>query len=86
MAVKTDTQGNLSPLEMQLASTLKPIKPSPVFIRTTRRRFNIASPTLVAQRLNDKHFLFILLASCFSAALVIITGTRALYYLMGRNK
>jgi hypothetical protein len=86
MAVNNDTQENLSLLEMQLASTLKPIKPSTTFIQTTRRRFNFASPTIVAQRLTDTHFLFILLASCFGAAFIIITGTRALFYLMGRYK
>jgi hypothetical protein len=86
MVVKNDYQAELSPLEIQLASTLKPIKPSSAFIQTTRRKFNFASPTLVAKRLSDKHFLLILLASCFGAALFIITGTRALFYLLGRSK
>jgi hypothetical protein len=84
--IKLENQNNLSPLELQLASTLKPVKPSPVFVHTTRRKFNFASPEIVAQRLTDTHFLFILLASCIGAALFIIVGTRLFFYLIGRNK
>ena len=86
MVVKNEYSENLSPIERQLASTLKPVKPSRVFIQATRNKFNFASPTIVAQRLSDMHFVFLLLASCLGAALFIITGTRLIYYLMGRYK
>lgn len=86
MNLNTENQNNLSPLELQLASTLKPVKPSPGFVTTTRRKFNFASPTIVAQRVTDKHFLLILLASCIGTALAVISFTRLFFYLSGRSK
>lgn len=84
--MNTESQNALSPLELQLASTLKPVKPSPGFVKTTRRKFNFASPTLVAQRVTDKHFVIILLASVIGTALFVISFTRLFFYLSGRNK
>jgi hypothetical protein len=86
MNFNSENQNDLSPLELQLASTLKPVKPSPGFIQTTRRKFNFASPTTVAQRLTDSNFLLVLLAGVLGAVLVIISGTRILFYLTGRDK
>jgi hypothetical protein len=86
MNLTTENQNNLTPLELQLASTLKPVKPSPGFVNTTRRKFNFASPTIVAQRVTDRHFLIILLASFIGAALFIISITRLFFYLVGRSK
>ena len=76
---------NFSPLEKQLASTLQPVKPSQGFIQTTRRKFNFASPTIVAERLSDSNFLIMLLAGFLGAALVIFTGARILFYLAGKK-
>jgi hypothetical protein len=86
MNAKLDNQKNLAPLEQKLASTLQPVKPSPVFIQATRRRFNFASANTVAQRLADSNFLFVILASCVGAALFIIATARVLFILLGRNK
>lgn len=84
--MNSKNQNKLSPLELQLASTLKPVKPSQGFIQTTRRKFNFASPTIVAQRVTDQHFLIILIASCIGAALAVISFTRLFFYLSGRSK
>jgi hypothetical protein len=84
--MNTENQNILSPLELQLASTLKPVKPSPGFVKTTRRKFNFASPSIVAQRVTDKHFLLILLAGCIGTALFIFSFTRLFFYLSGRSK
>ena len=86
MNAKLDNQNNLTPLEQRLASTLRPVKPSPVFVQTTRRRFNFASPTTVAQRLADSNYLFILMASCIGVAVLIIAVARFIFFLLGRNK
>jgi hypothetical protein len=86
MNPKLENQNNLAPLEQKLASTLKPVKPSPTFIQTTRRKFNFASPNIVAQRLADSNYLIILLASCIGAALLIVSVTRFFFFLLGRNK
>ena len=82
----TENHNNLSPIELKLASTLKPVKPSPGFVKTTRRKFNFASPTIVAQRVTDQHFLIILFASFIGAALVVISFTRLFFFLVGRSK
>ena len=82
----TENHNNLSPIELKLASTLKPVKPSPGFVKTTRRKFNFASPTIVAKRVSDKNFLIILFASCIGAALAVISFTRLFFYLSGRSK
>jgi hypothetical protein len=86
MNAKLENQNNLTPLEQKLASTLKPVKPSPVFVQTTRRRFNFASPTTVAQRLAGSNYFLILMASCIGAALLIISIARFIFFLLGRNK
>jgi len=86
MNTNLDRQNSFDPLEQKIATTLRPVKPSPGFIQTTRRRFNFASPTTVAQRLSDSNYIYILLASCVGAALLIFTVTHFIYSLLGRNK
>ena len=76
---------NLSSLEQQLATTLQPVKPSRGFVQTTRRKFNFASPTVVAQRLADSDFLLMIMAGLVGAAVVIFTGARILFYLAGKR-
>jgi hypothetical protein len=86
MTMTTENQENLSPLELQLASALKPVRPSQGFVNTTRRKFTFASPTIVAQRVTDKNFLIILLASSLGAALAVFSLARLFFYLSGRSK
>jgi hypothetical protein len=76
----------MSSLESRLAETLKPVKPSPVFITTTRKRLHFASPIVVAQRMTDTHFLIIALVSVLTIALVIFAGVRTLFFFLGRSK
>lgn len=86
MNPKYKNPDNLTSLEKQLATTLQPVKPSMGFVQTTRRKFNFASPTVVAQRLADSNFVLMLLAGLMGAVLVILTSVRILFYLSGRNK
>jgi hypothetical protein len=86
MATNLDNTNGITPIEQKLASTLKPVRPSPAFVRTTRHRFSFASPTVVAQRLGDKDYLLLLLAGFIGTALFIITIARLIYSLLGRNK
>jgi hypothetical protein len=76
----------IASLEKNLAKTLMPVKPSTDFVRSARKQLHFASPVVVAQRITDKQYVFIAIASVVSIALVVITGVRAIFYFTGRAK
>ncbi len=83
---KQSNQEIIEALEGSLSGVLKPVHPSETFVRHVRSRINIAPPNIVVERLHDTRMLLIALGGILSFLLVVITGTRALYYLLGRSK
>jgi hypothetical protein len=80
------SRDRLASIEGKLAGALKPVKPSQEFVRHVRERIQFASAPVVADRLHDPNYLMFLLGSVLTVALLIITGTRALFYFIGRIK
>ncbi|MEJ5222935.1 MAG: hypothetical protein WHV44_00660 [Anaerolineales bacterium] len=83
---KQSKQEIIEALEGSLSGVLKPVHPSETFVRHVRNRISIAPPDIVVERLHDTRMLLVALGGILSFLLVIITGTRALYYLLGRSK
>lgn len=83
-------QDNLSPesleyLEAHLAGTLQPVSPPKDFVQHLRNRIRIPEREAIVSRLRDWNRLFLVFGSVMSGVLIILTVTRALYYLIGRK-
>jgi hypothetical protein len=83
---KKSKQEIIEALEGSLSGVLKPVRPSENFVRHVRSRINFAPPNIVVERLHNTRTLLLALGGILSFLLVLITGTRALYYLLGRSK
>jgi len=75
----------IASLEGKLSRVFQPVAPSERFVDHVRSRISIASPRIVVQRLNDTQYILVVLGGVLSMLLLIITGTRALYYLFARK-
>jgi hypothetical protein len=80
------SRDKLGNLETRLARTLQPIKPSRTFVNGLRQRIHIASPPVIVHRATDFRFWLVVIGSVVTGLVLIITGTRALYYLISRSK
>ncbi len=83
---KKSKQEIIESLEGSLSGVLKPVRPSENFVRHVRSRINFVPPNVVVERLHNTRTLLLALGGILSFLLVLITGTRALYYLLGRSK
>ena len=80
-------QDKLATLENQIARALQPVQPKQEFVQHVRRRIHLAPMPVVAQRLKTTpNQLLLAIGGIVTATLLIITGTRALFYLLGRIK
>jgi len=77
----------LASIETRIAGALKPVSPPQEFVQHVRRRIHLTPIPVAVHRLSttSNHFLWAL-GGVFTAALIIITGARALFYLLGRTK
>ncbi len=76
---------NLESLEAHLAGTLRPVAPPKDFVQRLRDRVRLPERAEFANRLRDWNRLFLVFGSVMSGMLIVITVTRALYYLVGRR-
>jgi hypothetical protein len=72
-------------MEAQLQAAFKPVKPSREFVKTVKNRINLSSPAVAIRRASNPNSLLIILGSVLSALVLILTVTRALYYLLGKS-
>jgi hypothetical protein len=72
-------------LEAHLAGTLKPVAPPKEIVRRLNRRIQLPNREKIVSRFSDWNRLFLVFAGVISGMLLIITVTRALYYLTGRR-
>lgn len=86
MAEKTSALDNLTDLETQLAGTLKPVTPSKALYTGMRNRLHMPEVHLNYSRLNDWRSLVTIFGGVMSAALVLITVTRALFFFYRRAR
>ncbi len=86
MADKTTKLDVLTGLEAQLAGTLKPVAPSTASRSGIQKRIRLPEGRLLSSRLNDWRSLVAIFGGVMSAALVLITVTRALFFFYRRAK
>lgn len=77
---------NLESLEAHLAGTLRPVSPPKEFVQRLRNRIRLPERDEIISRLRDWKRLFLVFASVMSGMVIVITLTRALYYMIGRRK
>ena len=77
---------NLEFLEAHLAGTLRPVSPPRDFAQRLSDRIRIPERQVIVSRLRDWNKLLLVFGSVMSGMVVVITITRALYYLFGRRK
>ena len=77
---------NLESLEAHLAGTLRPVSPPKDIVQRLRDRIRLPEREVIVSRLRDWNRLFLVFASVMSGMVIVITITRALYYLFGRRK
>jgi hypothetical protein len=80
------SRDKLALLENHIAGALRPVRPSQEFVQHIRNRMHFAPMPVVANRISTPRYLLLALGGVLTAALLIITGTRALFYLLGRLK
>ena len=76
---------NFESLEAHLAGTLRPVAPSKDFVQSLRERVRLPERGVFVNRLRDWKRLFLVFGSVMSGILLLITVTRALYYLVWRR-
>jgi len=76
---------SLSQLEAHLAGTLRPVQPPTGLIQRLRERIHIPEARVLAERLTNWRYFFIVFGSVLSGMLVIITLARAFFHLFGRK-
>ena len=77
---------NLESLKAHLAGTLRPVSPPKDIVQRLRDRIRLPEREVIVSRLRDWNRLFLVFASVMSGMVIVITITRALYYLFGRRK
>ena len=69
-------------LEHRLSGVLKPIKPRQEFVKGLRQRIDVLHKPSIVGNLSLFQLLFVILAGVFSAAVLVVMGTRALLSLL----
>ncbi len=73
-------------LENSLSSLLTPVRPPSDVMQRLKERIGSLEPQRIAKRLSNWELSIITIGSVMSAAMVILTITRALFYFFGRHK
>ncbi len=85
MNLRNSFSSQLESVEAQLQAAFKPVKPSREFVKTVEHRIKFSSPAVAIRRASNTNTLLIILGSVLSALVLIVTVSRALYYLMGKS-
>lgn len=73
-------------LEMRLQELLRPVQPSPRLVQTVRQRLSFV-PSIELEKKSPKiRRSLMILGGVLSASLLIITGVRAIFYLVNRAR
>ncbi len=76
----------LTDLETRLAGTLKPVAPPSGLARRLRERVRLPEPRLLAERIANWRFFFVIVGGTISGLALVITLARALFHLVGRRQ
>ncbi len=76
----------LNPVEAELEAALRPIRPSQNFVQTVRKRIQFSPSVLVANKPPETQHFLMVLGGVLSVSLLLITGVRAIFYLVNRSR
>jgi hypothetical protein len=76
---------SLTDLEAHLAGTLRPVRPPSGLVHRLRERIRMPERRLIAERIANWRYFFVVFGSVISGMLVAVTLARALFHLFGRR-
>lgn len=77
---------SFGPMEAQLQDILRPIQPSQKFVQTIRQRIQFSPRVSLADKSPEVRRFLLILGGVLSASLLLITGVRAIFYLVNRSR
>lgn len=80
------TADSFGPMEAQLQDLLRPIQPSQKFVQTVRQRIHFSPPVSLTQKPPEVRRFLVILGGVLSVSLLLITGVRAIFYLLNRSR
>lgn len=86
MMAMQSTADSFDPMEAQLQDLLRPIQPSQKFVQTVRQRIRFSPPVSLAQKPPQVRRFLVILGGVLSVSLLLITGVRAIFYLVNRTR
>ncbi len=84
--MKKVDESEVSELEKTLSSALKPLSPPIDVMQRLKKQIGSLEPHRFAKRISTWELSIITIGSVMSAAMVILTIARALFYFFGRKK
>lgn len=85
MAMQSATN-SFDPVETQLQDLLRPIQPSQKFVQTIRKRIQFSPRVNLADKSPEVRRFLLVLGGVLSVSLLLITGVRAVFYLVNRSR
>ncbi len=76
----------LALMEAQLQGLLRPIQPSQKFVQTVRQRIRFSPRVSLAEKPPEVRRFLVILGGVLSVSLLLITGVRAIFYLVNRSR
>ena len=73
-------------IEAYLDNAMRSVRPPEDVMQRLRKKIGQLEPHVIAKRLSNWEFTLIIIGSVMSAAMVIVTIARALYYMFGRSE
>ncbi len=77
---------SFGPMEAQLQDILRPIQPSQKFVQTIRQRIRFSPRASLADKSPQVRRFLVILGGVLSLSLLLITGVRAIFYLVNRSR
>lgn len=77
---------SFSPMEAQLQDLLRPIQPSRKFVQAVRQRIRFSPRASLADTPPEARRFLVILGGVLSVSLLLITGARAIFYLVNRSR
>ncbi len=77
---------SFDPMEAKLQAILRPIQPSQEFVQTIRQRIHFSPGVSLAHKPPEVRRFLLVLGGVLSASLLLITGVRAIFYLVNRAR
>ncbi len=69
-------------VESRLTNAFRRVQPSHKFVQTVRSRIYVAPAVTIADRLQDTRRLIMVVGGVLTAGLLLVTGVRAVFYLV----